>query len=44
MIEKAELGTFMFLVEYEVDSVELVETVEAEDLVEAEEAVVAHVR
>ena len=44
VIEKAELGTFMDLVQYEVDAVESVEKVEAEDVVDSEEAGVAHVR
>ena len=41
MLEKAELFTFMALVEVEVDIVESVDRVEAEDKVEAEEAAVA---
>ena len=44
VIEKAELGTFMDLVQYEVDAVESVQKVEAEDVVDSEEAGVAHVR
>ena len=44
MIEKAELGTFIAILEDEVDAVEKLDSMETEDVVETNEAVVATVR
>ena len=44
MIEKAELGTFIAILEDKVDAVEKLDSMETEDVVETNEAVVAPVR